>query len=453
MKKAYDFVFVYEVKNRELENDCLIACELEKRGYSVGFVETWAQQFWHRKALPAKVAVGFAMYNENVLHFIASYVTDCSKFVNMQWEQVISNGARERSDDREDSSIGIVGKAQNARHIAWGENTVSALTKKYGVPKEHIRVTGHVSLDFFRDNLRRYFLPREEILKKYNIKKEKKIVLFISSFATVGAPAIVKNDKLYQSMFVEKVDAYEDISVKSQRTVLDWFVRYLAKNKDKAVVYRPHPAEAKNPYIYEIAKRHERFYVIDDYSIKQWILISDFILTWVSTSIAEIYSSGKNCGILRPYEIPYEFDIEIYNGAKMIQDFEGMESLLNSSDMDRSFPIDEAVFSRYYSIESKPSYIRISDFLEEIYKDESYSLNAEVIKVSDVRRVLSNVKQYFIHCMVRIPILRKLILERIFHKDGEEMMQNYRYTKNMIKKNDSSKQEIESIKGRIRKLL
>ena len=32
MKKV-DFLFIYEVKNRELENICLLAAELEKRGF------------------------------------------------------------------------------------------------------------------------------------------------------------------------------------------------------------------------------------------------------------------------------------------------------------------------------------------------------------------------------------------------------------------------------------
>ena len=37
-----DFLFVYDVKNREFENISLLGAELERRGYKVGF-----QSFWH----------------------------------------------------------------------------------------------------------------------------------------------------------------------------------------------------------------------------------------------------------------------------------------------------------------------------------------------------------------------------------------------------------------------
>ena len=39
--KHVDFLFVYEVKARELENICLLACELERRGYTTAIVNSW----------------------------------------------------------------------------------------------------------------------------------------------------------------------------------------------------------------------------------------------------------------------------------------------------------------------------------------------------------------------------------------------------------------------------
>ena len=37
--RKYDFLFLYEVKNRELESLCLLKYELERRGYSVAIVQ------------------------------------------------------------------------------------------------------------------------------------------------------------------------------------------------------------------------------------------------------------------------------------------------------------------------------------------------------------------------------------------------------------------------------
>ena len=47
-----DFLFVYEIKAREVENDALIAYELRKRGYSCAFVNTWKSL---EKLLPKKI--------------------------------------------------------------------------------------------------------------------------------------------------------------------------------------------------------------------------------------------------------------------------------------------------------------------------------------------------------------------------------------------------------------
>lgn len=87
----YYFVFVYEVKNRELENDCLIACELERRGYKVGFINTWDQEVYRDYPLKTKVAIAFALYSSTQLNFIDYHVVDCDKYLNMQWEQVFTN--------------------------------------------------------------------------------------------------------------------------------------------------------------------------------------------------------------------------------------------------------------------------------------------------------------------------------------------------------------------------
>ena len=48
-----DFLFVYEIKAREVENDALIAYELRKRGYSCAFVNTWKSL---EKLLPKKIS-------------------------------------------------------------------------------------------------------------------------------------------------------------------------------------------------------------------------------------------------------------------------------------------------------------------------------------------------------------------------------------------------------------
>ena len=62
MMRRYDFVFLYEIKNRELESIMLLKYELIKRGYSVLIIETWNALFEKQDKIHAKaVEGGFAL--------------------------------------------------------------------------------------------------------------------------------------------------------------------------------------------------------------------------------------------------------------------------------------------------------------------------------------------------------------------------------------------------------
>ena len=39
--KDVDFLFIYEVLNREMDSICLLGAYLERRGYSVAYLNTW----------------------------------------------------------------------------------------------------------------------------------------------------------------------------------------------------------------------------------------------------------------------------------------------------------------------------------------------------------------------------------------------------------------------------
>ena len=188
--KQYDFVFVYEIKNRELENDCLICYELERRGYKVGFIETWDEEFRRSRPLKTKVVIAFAMYDDAMFRFIDYHVTDCDKYVNMQCEQIFDNSAAEKDLEyvlklNGSKVIGVSGLPTNAVHISWGENNYKRLVNQFQVPNKNVRITGHVALDFLRPELRKFFLSREVLFQKFHIPLDKKVCLFISSFVYI----------------------------------------------------------------------------------------------------------------------------------------------------------------------------------------------------------------------------------------------------------------------------
>ena len=91
-------------------------------------------------------------------------------------------------------------------------------------------------------------------------------------------------------------------------------------------------------------------------SVKQWITAADNIFIWMSTAIAEVYFAGKSCHILRPVPVEHEYDPVIYKGAEYCTTYEAFAAAADSP-------------QGYFDKSETPSYIRMADLLEDVYKN------------------------------------------------------------------------------------
>lgn len=457
MDKEFDFVFVYEVKNRELENALLLKYELNRRGYSVALVETWESIFKRRQPPKAKVLISYALYRNGTISYVSSFVRGCKKIVNLQWEQIYTNGDVKKILSDDDFFYGIRENAVNGAHVAWGKNNYERLTKVFNVPPSRVCMGGNISLDFLRPEMKGYFYSREEIAKKFNLDNNKRIYLFISSFSYVDLPDNYINSKLFQSSGFD-VNDFSRIACESQRLVLEWFEKELIKHKDIEVIYRPHPAEYGNERLRIIEEKYENFHVISDMSIKQWIVIADKIYTWWSTSISEVYAAGKGCSVLRPIDIPYDSEIEIYKECKIIGDFERFDEEYTR---EADFPISSENMRSYYYIDSEEaSYIKVADFLEKVYKyDEFYMEVPESRKESKLALFKSNVKStikkkiYTNGCICKMIVQILAMVNDDRKKTFEKKLEEMQYAYKMARVNQYSERDVMVITERLSKVL
>lgn len=446
--KNIDFLFIYEVKSRELENICLIKYELEKRGYSVELINTW---YYIKNKPPLynpKVVISFALYNDNTFKFISGYIANIRKIVNMQWEQVGSN--IEESDN--DTLFRLSGISKHALNICWGEKTYNRLSTISKINENNLYVSGHVTLDFLRDNLKSYYIERNELLLKYNIATNSRICLMVSSFSYVNLPDnivdIGSSDDLDMNKFIE-------LSIKSQKEILEWIKSYIKKNPDVTFIYRLHPAEANNETIKNIARENNNFRIISDYSIKQWLLVSDVIYLWYSTSLAEAYYSNKPTYILRPLKVENDRELGIYNGANVITSYEEFAKSVRTNDY--FFPICKEKLDEYYYVDpNEPTYIKIANKLEEVLSSDYFLLpklqNSQTIsKWIKFKQKISRSKSFKL--IENIGIKLKINTgyfnrKRQFIKDGTDV-----YYKQMINQNYAADDEIKLIQKKIQMVL
>ena len=438
MKKT-DILIVYETKVRELESICLLKCELERRGLSVAIVNTWNEIFGEEKhRYKAKVVVTPSMYTDGIYDFVKSFCYNVPKVVNLQWEQIGPVGDR----SKDDAWYILKGMAKQCVNICWGENTYNRLLKKAGIDEKHLCLGGHLALDFSRPVLSGYYESKESLLPRYGLPLDKKINLFISSFSYVNLPETLEK----QSLFSE-VDKFKLASVQSFQGVLQWFDRFLSSHDDQIIVYRPHPSEANNPALTDLRNKYpEKLFVISELSVKQWILVSDKVYTWYSTSSAEAYAFHKPIGILRPVEIPPECETELLEEATKITGYEEFEQSFYS---DISSSLDSKVFEKYYDFGEVPSYIRVSDAIEQVYRDDAYLIHD--MRKKERQKPMIVIKTGIVSFLTKLAA----ILPESWHfldrfRKKKELDE---YTLGRMKANEASKEEIDEICAKINDLI
>ncbi len=359
-----DFLFVYEVKNRELENITLLAAELQRRGFSVAFLNTWQCLHNEFEDFDTEVLVVSACYNTDTYKFFTRHACRFKKVVNLQWEQVLRNGYAEADGA---TSWDFSGEALVTRHICWGENTKQRLMAKYNVAEEFLKVCGYISLDFYRDEFRSFIKPKEELFNEFGLDTEKTTSLFISSFAIATMPkenmGTAPGD--FNEVFVKN-------TIDSQKAVLDWFGTACKEFPDHQFIYRAHPSESDNPVLLKLAEEIPNFFYISKYPVKHWIVNCDKIYNWTSTSAAEVYAAGKQAFILEPVPVDHRVTYPFFEGGQTIKTYEEFAASVRLDKTAENQPLDTTKFRECYMQSETPVYKNLCDVLEETYNSTEY---------------------------------------------------------------------------------
>ncbi len=444
-----DFLFIYEIKNRELENICLLKYELERRGYSVAIVETWYETQYDIPLYNAKVVIVFSAYRDESVYMAANYVTKLHRLVNMQWEQLFTI-SDETAD--ENNHYYIKGLAKQAVHISWGQFNYDRLVNMYGIRPKNVALTGHITMDFFKPRFKGYYKNRKQIATEFCFDESRKVYLFVSSFSYVDIPDNELDNDVYTKLGYSPHEK-KKIAIKSQREILEWIDEALIANENIVFIYRPHPAEIGNKRLEDLAKKHDNFKVIRDYSIKQWISIADKIYTWYSTSVAEIYAGGKTFDVLRPIELPREMEMRIFEGCEFITD---KQTFLDSFGLTRTdLPINLDVLKYYYSFSDKYTYEMICDCLERVIADGSYEIVFDSKYSTRKGRTLlwlkKGMKRFLTKWFTKGFSISTFLTKH--NRSIAELKEQLMYERNMIMNNYAQESELMEIEDHIRKVI
>lgn len=352
-------IIVYENIVREYDNALLLKAEFERRGYKVRLVHKVFDILW----MPVSAIIILPnCYNtedfETYTYFLNSRK---SIYFNLQYEQVISERIRK---------IGYHFPKGKARHIydfCWGREWYQQLSDD-GMDSKYLSISGALHLDFMRPEFAFFYLTRKEIAQKYHLKEDKKWLLYISGFTYVENSSIEKYTA-HEFKDDEYIDRFSRLSAESQKKTLVWFEKLVTDHKEIIIIYRKHPMESGSVLLEQLFKKYpKQIFNISELSVKQWIKVCDIITTWISTSAAEVYMSGKPLYLLRPYPIEKEFDAPFYYHSDQINSYTQLGKILRENDKSAGFPVPETVLLSYYKIDEKPAYVKIAERIERIVR-------------------------------------------------------------------------------------
>ena len=362
-----NIVILYEHKVREMDTDILLLHELSRRGYKVELFQV--KQLNRKKYLfnTPDMVISFALYGSYELNkYIYKTFGHVKKICNLQWEQVYPGSSKNESKRTPKQ------EATKVVHICWGQESYERL-KRNGC--NNAVLTGAPHMDFLKSKFATWHKSRPELYSYYNIDSSKKTLLFISSFSYLN----LDDKKLEEVRNLVDLDPFffKELTIASRNLILEWFDKLLTDREDVNIIYRPHPGEPIDDKLSNLCEKHKTLYFISDYSVQQWITVSDIILNWYSTSGVDAYFANKSNLFLRPVEIPKDIEYEMFRNICKCKTYEEFLSFIDLPQLIdeyyKKFPLKNSIES-YYLVENSYSYLKIADLVERMLSTHDLDL-------------------------------------------------------------------------------
>lgn len=356
------FMLIYELNNREFMNMELLKRELMRRGHEVEiFNKTENIKLRHKRGV---MLIPNSYNKKNLDNYRYIFNSRGNTVAIYPCEQLINRKLPNFYDNSKNNPVKYL------YTLCWGQDYYDFICSQGNV-KDRCFITGAIQLDLCRNEFESIYVSKNKLSMQYCIDKKKKWILFISDFVYVSRK--VTNHFIKSRVADSEVLINEYIfEKKSQKNILKWFELFLLNHKDFVVIYRKHPNEIISESVNELREKLSRqFFIIDNYSIRNWILVCEKILNYNSTAGAECLAADKECAILRPFEFPINIKLheqEINMDMLRINNYDDFCNFI----IYHNGRTKKSTINKYYRIEERPSFMRVADILEYIAEQNEY---------------------------------------------------------------------------------
>jgi surface carbohydrate biosynthesis protein len=369
--REVDIVYLYEHASRELDVACAAAAILEKEhGLSVEIVQ-WPVGFSRivHKLRPTRLVVFPFFYEEKEFKVLLEFWNHV-KYFNLTWEQLFYAGNKRAKTPRGDLTV------KNVLHHSWSSYYTDFLISS-GIPAGHIFTNGQPAYTLYEAPYKQYFMSREELASKYKLDPSKRWIFFPENYnwafyTQARLDLFIRNGQAREDVYAMK--EYCDISFSK---VLHWFQKMLSDHKDVELIVRPRPsmpmAEFQHALDQVLGVSVDRLHVIQEESVREWILASDIVISSHSTSLIEASIAGKAAYMLEPIPMPEALKVEWQDLLHHITTFEDLNDRCGKHEIIKDSRLED--WARGTLMANGDSILNLTKLLADLCASERKSAN------------------------------------------------------------------------------
>lgn len=299
MTQRIDVAILFEKAHRELDVACAIQVMAESRGLSVVVLH---QDFDYGEALqhyrPRVVVLPFCYQNRSNNIYLMRWRD--AIFVNFTWEQFFYPGNQKAKTPR-----GVF-PLRHVLHVAWS-CAYAELLAGIGVPPERVRLIGNPALALYREPYLGYFKGRAELAAAYGLDPVKKWVFFPENYNWAFYEDQMLRQMVADGQAQEDVDAMRAFATRSFEEVMGW-CRRLVEESGAELILRPRPSTVPARMCERveaaIGPLPPNFHILQEETVREWILAADMVVSSYSTSLIEAAVAGREILMLEPEPLP-----------------------------------------------------------------------------------------------------------------------------------------------------
>ena len=303
MFKEVDVIFFVEHKDRELESVKLIAEKLNNMGYSSIILST----IFHLHYLllyKAKVFVFPYLISKNdwPVNLVYKMYKENITYINLNWEQLIAPVIQQYKKPNDSFVKSIV------KHISWDDDGFKDFLIESGVEDNNIRITGNpTNFILFELNKKDNQSLKNNIAKEFLIDPKKEWLFMPMNYGWAFSSDKTIKAKILKGFPEKEAWEYRGYSQKCLNEFIK-FINEISEKEDIEIIIRPHPGVSIEEYNKKfkeiIGKVPKNIFILKNYTIREWIIVSDIIGSSWSTSAYDAQKINKKAFLFSPYKMP-----------------------------------------------------------------------------------------------------------------------------------------------------